>query len=353
MGAELRYNAFMWVLAIESSCDESAVAVVGASGDVSQRIRAQKIYSQIDIHKDYAGVVPELAARSHGEILAPLIRLCLEEAGLAPEDLHGIAATTGPGLMGGLLVGAMMGKALAMAWGKPFLGINHLEGHILTPRLSHNINYPYVALLTSGGHCMFVLVRGLGDYTILGQTRDDAAGEAFDKVAKLLDLGFPGGPLVEKAAALGNPGAYDFPRPLLRHSGCDLSFAGLKTAVRHCIEKAGDKAPIVYDVAASAQEAIGDTLRGRAGNALTMAKELNRDINQFVVVGGVAANGCVRQKLESLALEHEFTFVAPPLGLCTDNAAMIGWAAVERFGRGEVHPLDTPISPRWPLNVLN
>lgn len=347
------YSTGMLILAIESSCDETAVAVVGPGDELRERIKAHVVRGQMEVHADYAGVVPELAARAHGSILKPLIEASLKQAHVAPQELDAIAATTGPGLMGGLLVGAMMGKTLAMAWRKPFLGINHLEGHILTPRLSHTVPYPYLALLTSGGHCLFVLVKSLGDYQVLGQTRDDAAGEAFDKVAKLLDLGFPGGPAVEKAAQGGNHEAFDFPRPLINQAGCDLSFAGLKTAVRNCLEKQDIITErLRTDIAASAQAAIGDTLAARARHAMAFAKNVMPSLNQFVVVGGVAANLSVRAKLEAACARGGYGFTAPPLNLCTDNAAMIGWAALERAQRCESHGMDSAIQPRWPLENL-
>lgn len=330
----------MKVLAIESSCDDTSIAVLDG-----RHIELHHTYTQITQHAPFAGVVPELAARAH----LSQLRFLLDQAALDFSKIDGIAATAGPGLMGGLLVGLLTAKTLACALGKPFLAINHLEGHILTPRLSHDFKYPYLALLSSGGHGQFVAVYGLGEYKILGKTLDDAAGEAFDKIAKMLDLGFPGGPAVERMARAGDPKRFELPLPLVGRSGCDLSFSGLKTAVRMHIQSLltiteQDKA----DLCASAQFAIVECLMRRTQNALDLC-----GLKRFSVVGGVAANQTLRSSLEILCQKRDLEFVAPPLNLCTDNAAMIAWAANERFEQGLTSQLDYPASPRWSLEDLS
>jgi N6-L-threonylcarbamoyladenine synthase len=343
----------MLVLGIETSCDETAVAVVdgpagagpGGMGPVG-KILSNTIYSQLTEHRRFGGVVPEIAARAHLERIDGLIEQALAEAGVGLADLDGIAATGGPGLIGGVMVGVMTGKALAFAHDKPFLAINHLEGHALSVRLTEPVEFPYLLLLVSGGHCQLLTVRGPGDFTRLGTTIDDAAGECFDKTAKLLGLGFPGGPAVEKAAAGGDPKRFNLPRPMWRKPGCDFSFSGLKTAVRQTVEKLDANDPrAVADLCASFQRTVGDVFVDRCTNALKLAP-----MPTLVVAGGVAANAYLRGRLEEVAAAHGATLVAPPVRLCTDNGAMIAWAGVERLRLGRVDALDFRPRPRWPLD---
>ncbi len=340
---EAPISAAMVILGIETSCDETAAAVV----DADRRVRAEAVLSQQAEHRPYGGVVPEIAARSHLDHLDPLIRQVMAEAGLGFAHLAGVAATGGPGLIGGVMVGVMTAKAIAAVAGKPFLAVNHLEGHALTARLTHAIDFPYLLLLVSGGHCQLLLVRGVGQYRRLGTTIDDAAGEAFDKAAKLLGLGFPGGPALERAAAAGDPSRIALPRPLTGRPGADFSFSGLKTALRHRLAEAKD--PPVADLAAAFQEAVIDCLADRTGHAIAMAREGAR-IGALVVAGGVAANRRLRRRLEEVAAEAGLPLVAPPTKYCTDNAAMIAWAGIERLRLGLVDGLDFAPRPRWPLD---
>ena len=332
----------MLVLGIESSCDETAAALVTAD----RAILAQRIASQDDAHRPYGGVVPEIAARAHAERLAPLIAATLDDAGLTLADVDAIAATAGPGLIGGVMVGLVTAKALAMAGDKPLLAVNHLEGHALSPRLADPaLEFPYLLLLASGGHCQLLVVEGVGRYRRLGTTIDDALGEAFDKTAKVLGLGFPGGPAVERLAATGDPRAVPLPRPLLGTAVPHFSFAGLKSAVLRAKE-AGihDDA----DIAAAFQQAAIDCVIDRTRRALALAGP----VGALVVAGGVAANRAVRRALERLADDHGLRFVAPPPVLCTDNAAMIAWAGLERLAAGGTigDPLEVVARPRWPLD---
>ncbi|MBG6117910.1 MULTISPECIES: tRNA (adenosine(37)-N6)-threonylcarbamoyltransferase complex transferase subunit TsaD [unclassified Sphingobium] len=328
------------ILGLESSCDETAAALVTADG----RILAHRLATQEEAHRPYGGVVPEIAARAHVEALAPLIEAALTDADMTLDQVDVIAATAGPGLIGGVMVGLVTAKALAHAAGKPLIAVNHLEGHALSPRLSdRTLQFPYLLLLVSGGHCQILLVRGPGDYARLATTIDDAAGEAFDKTAKLLGLGYPGGPQVEMAAAQGNPKAVPLPRPLLGTAEPHFSFAGLKSAVMRAVQSGQYSQP---DIAASFQQAVIDCLIDRTRRALTQAD----DMTALVVAGGVAANQAIRAALEQLAADHGLPFVAPPLWLCTDNAAMIAWAGAERFAAGLIDDLTVPARPRWPLD---
>lgn len=325
------------ILGLESSCDETAAALV----TTDRQILAHKLAGQEAAHRPYGGVVPEIAARAHVEVMAPLVEAALAEAGVTLSQVDAIAATAGPGLIGGVMVGLVTGKALALASGKPLIAVNHLEGHGLSPRLGDpDLEFPYLLLLVSGGHCQLLLVEGVGAYRRLATTIDDAAGEAFDKTAKLLGLGFPGGPAVEKAAAQGNARAVPLPRPLLGSAEPHFSFAGLKSAVARVVGQYSAE-----DIAASFQQAVVDCLLDRTRRALQSV-----DATALVVAGGVAANTRVRAALQGLAVEHGLRFVAPPLWLCTDNAAMIAWAGAERFAAGLTDPLDFPARPRWPLD---
>lgn len=326
------------VLGIESSCDETAAALVAEN----RTILAQRIASQDDAHRPYGGVVPEIAARAHAERLAPLIEATLADAGMELADVDAIAATAGPGLIGGVMVGLVTAKALAMAGDKPLIAINHLEGHALSPRLADTtLQFPYLLLLVSGGHCQLLEVKGVGQFRRLATTIDDALGEAFDKTAKILGLGYPGGPAVERLAAEGNAKALRLPRPLLGSAEPHFSFAGLKSAVLRAKE-AGDHSNA--DIAAAFQEAAVACVIDRTTRALEAAGE----VTALVVAGGVAANSAIRAALEELAARNGLPFVAPPLPLCTDNAAMIAWAGVERLGQSD--PLDFAARPRWPLD---
>jgi N6-L-threonylcarbamoyladenine synthase len=341
----------MKILAIETSCDETAVAIVQQHSDPAQRILSNIIFSQIQQHQDYGGVVPELAARAHLEYLPPTLQQALETAKVTLQDIDAIAVTAGPGLIGGVLVGLMTAKSMAMALQKPFLAINHLEGHALTPRLSHNVPFPYLLLLVSGGHCQFVEVQDLGHYRLLGTTIDDAVGEAFDKVAKLMGLDYPGGPALERAALTGDTTRFDLPRPLKGKEGCNLSFSGLKTAVRTLFYSLTDPTKQdIQDIAACFQKAAVESLTYRARNAIKM---LSTSVQHFVVAGGVAANQALRLELTKLCTENNLQFVAPPINLCTDNAAMIAWAGVERFSKGHTSPFNISPLPRWPLSDLS
>lgn len=325
------------ILGLESSCDETAAALVTSD----RRILAHKLAGQEAAHRPYGGVVPEIAARAHVEVMAPLVEAALAEAGVTLAEVDAVAATAGPGLIGGVMVGLVTGKALALASGKPLVAVNHLEGHGLSPRLiDPDLAFPYLLLLVSGGHCQLLLVEGVGAYRRLATTIDDAAGEAFDKTAKLLGLGFPGGPAVEQAAARGDSRAVPLPRPLLGSAEPHFSFAGLKSAVARVVGQYRAE-----DVAASFQQAVVDCLIDRTRRALAGV-----EVTALVVAGGVAANTSVRTALQALAAEHGLRFVAPPLWLCTDNAAMIAWAGAERFAAGFTDPLDFPARPRWPLD---
>lgn len=340
----------MMILGIETSCDETAAAVV--RGDRS--ILSSVVLSQWQAHAPYGGVVPEIAARAHSEGILPVIRQALAQANLTLADMDAIAATGGPGLIGGVIVGTMTGKALASALGKPFIAVNHLEGHALTARLTDNVAFPYLLLLASGGHCQFLLVRGVGDYVRLGTTLDDALGEAFDKVAKLLGLGMPGGSAVEKLAHGGNAQAHVLPVPLKGRKGCDFSFSGLKTAVRLAAERLGTPTQQQKaDICASFQRAALESVTDRALHAIRMAREHCPGLSLLVAAGGVAANSALRGALQQVAAAENMRFCVPPGHLCTDNAAMIAWAGCERLALGKTDTLDFEPRARWPLSELS
>ncbi|MEP2102660.1 MAG: tRNA (adenosine(37)-N6)-threonylcarbamoyltransferase complex transferase subunit TsaD [Parasphingorhabdus sp.] len=328
------------ILGIESSCDETAAALVTSD----REILAHKLAGQEEAHAPFGGVVPEIAARAHAEIITPLIEAALTEAKMTLDDVAAVAATAGPGLIGGVMVGLVTGKALAMAADKPLVAVNHLEGHALSPRLANpDLEFPYLLLLASGGHCQILRVEGVGQYRRLATTIDDAAGEAFDKTAKILGLGYPGGPKVEALAKTGDAAAVPLPRPLKGSKEPHFSFAGLKSAVVRAHQSGEHKSE---DIAAAFQQATVDCLKDRLEKAI-------RDhgtVPHLVVAGGVAANGPIRAMLEQLAADHDMQFTAPPLWLCTDNAAMIAWAGAERFAAGLTDPLDFVARPRWPLD---
>jgi N6-L-threonylcarbamoyladenine synthase len=340
------------LLGIETSCDETAAAVVRRASDGSGEILSSVVRSQLDLHAAYGGVVPEIAARAHVELLDVAIKQALAEADLDFDALDGIAAASGPGLIGGLIVGVVTGKAIALGRGLPFIAINHLEAHALTARLTDKLAFPYLLLLVSGGHTQTLIVEDIGSYERLGTTLDDALGEAFDKAAKLLGLGYPGGPAVEACAARGRP-TIALPRPMLGRTEPHFSLAGLKTALRH---EALARAPLsdkhIADLAASFQEAVADIVRDRTARAMELYVERLGAQTQraLVVAGGVAANKRLAAALEAVAQKHSFRLIVPPPALCTDNAVMIAWAGAERLARGLADDLSAPARARWPLD---
>ena len=342
------------VLGIESSCDETATAVLDSTG----RVLADSVHSQLSDHAPFGGVVPEIAARAHLAVLPDQIRHVMARAGVGFGDLAGVAASGGPGLIGGLIVGSQVAKGIALMHRLPYIAVNHLEAHALTARLpdlvADGAPFPYLLLLVSGGHCQCVAVEGVGRYVRLGGTIDDAAGEAFDKVAKLLGLGWPGGPALELLAATGDSGRFAFPRPMLRRAGCDFSFSGLKTAVAREVARYPDgalPAQDAADLAASFQRAVAEVLSDRAGHAMAMMRDRDPAARLLVVAGGVAANGTVRSALTREAEARGFQMVAPPVRLCTDNAVMVAWAGLERLRLGWTDGLDFAPRPRWPLDA--
>jgi N6-L-threonylcarbamoyladenine synthase len=342
------------VLGIETSCDETAAAVVDGDG----RILSEAVLSQLAEHAPFGGVVPEIAARTHLRYLPEQVRTVVANAGLAFADLGGVAATSGPGLIGGLIVGSQFAKGVAIAHGLPFVAVNHLEAHALTARLPGLVDggaqFPYLLFLLSGGHSQCIAVTGVGQHVRLGGTVDDAAGEAFDKVAKLLRLDWPGGPALEKIAAEGDPTSHHFPRPMIRRPGCELSFSGLKTAVAQTVLRMGPDLSHGQraDLAASFQQAVVDVLADRAVHAMEMMRDRFPAANLVVVAGGVASNASIRAGLADAAQSRGFRLVAPPIRLCSDNAVMVAWVGVERLRRGWVDRLDVNPRPRWPLDSL-
>ncbi len=340
----------MKVLGIETSCDETAAAVVSADAAILSNL----VFSQLDEHRPYGGVVPEIAARSHLEHLHGLIRGALEEAGVGFDDIDGIAATAGPGLIGGVFVGVMTAKAMAAARGLPFIAVNHLEGHALTVRLTGEAGFPFLLLLVSGGHCQLAAVEGVGAYRHLGGTIDDAAGECFDKTAKLLELGYPGGPALEVAARGGDGARFALPRPMMGRDTLDFSFSGLKTAVRHKVAALSQPlaAQDIRDMAASFQTAVADVLADRCARGLARFQDTYGQAGPLVVAGGVAANAYLRERLDRVAGAAGTALIAPPPRLCTDNAAMIAWAGLERLRLGLTDGFDFAPRPRWPLEEV-
>ncbi len=344
----------MLVLGIESSCDETAAAIVNEK----KEILAESLLSQKE-HQAFGGVVPEVAARSHLEHIDEIIENTLKAANIKPEQLDAIAASSGPGLIGGVVVGAMAGKALSLALDKPFIAVNHLEGHALAARLTNDIAFPYLLLLVSGGHCQILIVKDVGEYEKLGTTIDDAAGEAFDKVAKMLGLGYPGGPMIEKNAAAGDSSRFALPRPLLSSPDCNMSFSGLKTAVRKIVESYAEDGKIehaiinkqdIADICACFQLAASDCLIGKLEKAIKIFKQKYPEGKDCVVSGGVAANQFLRQNMRQLCEKHRLVFSAPPIKFCTDNGVMIAWAGLERFQKGLINDLTFKPRPRWPLD---
>jgi len=344
----------MIVLGIESSCDETAAAVVNDK----REILGQALLSQEE-HHAFGGVVPEIAARAHLEHIDDIIAHAVKEAQIDFNDLDAVAAASGPGLIGGVVVGVMAAKSIALCLNKPFIAVNHLEGHALCARLTEDVSYPYLLLLVSGGHCQILVVKNVGEYERLGTTIDDAAGEAFDKVAKMLGLGYPGGPLLEKAALSGNQERFVLPRPLIGSDDCNLSFSGLKTAVRKIIESYTEDGDInhaelepqdINDICASFQFAATDCLVKKLKKAIDIFKAKYPSGKHLVVSGGVAANTYLRNALKNLAQKSSLIFAAPPIKYCTDNGVMIAWAGLERFRAGYVSSLDFKPRPRWPLD---
>jgi len=340
------------VLGFETSCDETAAAIIRRGTDGRGTVLANQLLSQISEHRHYGGVVPEIAARAHIRHLDGLAAAALGEAGLTFAGLDGIAATAGPGLAGGLIVGLMTAKGIALATGLPLVAVNHLEAHLLTPGLTEGLRPPYLVLLVSGGHTQTLGVAAIGHYRRYGTTLDDALGEAFDKTAKLLGLPYPGGPAVERRAADGDARRFAFPRPLIGRDDCHFSFSGLKTAVRHAVESLGTLSDRdIADIAASFQAAVTETLTDRLGRAMDrFLADFQPARPVLVAAGGVAANQVLRQSIGALCAARGFHLSAPPPELCTDNAAMVAWAGAEHLARGVASPLDVPHRARWPLD---
>ncbi|NHQ73120.1 tRNA (adenosine(37)-N6)-threonylcarbamoyltransferase complex transferase subunit TsaD [Roseovarius gahaiensis] len=347
-------TAPLTILGLESSCDDTAAAVVRVS-EGQPRILSSVVFGQTDLHAAFGGVVPEIAARAHAEKLDTCVKQALTKAELTLDGIDAVAVTSGPGLIGGVLSGVMCAKGISVATGLPLIGVNHLAGHALTPRLTDGIAYPYLMLLVSGGHCQFLIVKGCQDFTRLGGTIDDAPGEAFDKTARLLGLPQPGGPSVEREAIDGDKSRFRFPRPLLDRPGCDMSFSGLKTAVLRArdslvAEKGGLSRQDRADLCAGFQSAVADVLAEKTRRALDLYMAEAPQIPNLAVAGGVAANCEIRTKLKTLSHDSGVGFVAPPLSLCTDNAAMIAYAGAELFAAGHRDELDMIARPRWPLD---
>lgn len=334
----------MRILGIETSCDETGIAIY----DDEQGIMAHRLYSQIEVHADYGGVVPELASRDHVRKTIPLIEEVMAEAKLTPADLDGVAYTAGPGLVGALLVGCSIGRSLAYGWDLPAVPVHHMEGHLLAPMLEENVpEFPFVALLISGGHTQLVRVDGIGHYQLLGESVDDAAGEAFDKTAKLLGLDYPGGPVLSKMAESGTPGRFKFPRPMTDRPGLDFSFSGLKTSAANCIRKEEMNDQTKADVAWAFQDAVVETLAIKCRRALEQC-----DLNRLVVAGGVSANTAIRAKLDLVAKKRGGAVYYPRPEFCTDNGAMIAYAGLQRLKAGVKADLSFKATPRWPLDTL-
>jgi len=338
-------------LGIETSCDETAASVVQEKADGTGEILSNVVSSQVDEHKEFGGVVPEIAARAHIEKIEFIIKKAIKESNFELTNLDGIAATAGPGLIVCLTVGLNAGKAIAGSLGKPFIAVNHLEGHALSPKINKKINFPYLLLLISGGHTQFLEVKGVDKYKRLGTTIDDALGEAFDKTAKLLGIEFPGGPIIEQWSKKGDENFFKLPKPILKRGGCNLSFAGLKTAVLRTTKELKNKQE-KYHLAASFQKTINEILNEKTKTAMNIfLKNKKKQQNTFVIAGGVASNLSIRENLEKLAIKNNFNCVFPPKNLCSDNAAMIAWAGIERYKMNLVNNLEFESKARWPLDI--
>ena len=349
----------MLILGIETSCDETAAAVLNDD----KRILSNIILSQIDEHQPYGGVVPEIAARSHLDHIDMIIKQAMDKANINFSQLDAVAVTAGPGLIGGVIVGLMSAKAIALAHDLPLIAINHLEGHALSAKITEDIEFPYLLLLVSGGHCQLLAVEAVGKYILYGETKDDAIGEAFDKSAKILGIAYPGGPNLEIIAKSGDPERFSLPRPMKGRNNCDFSFSGLKTALRIASEKISQNAlnadlPLKLskqdqaDLAAGFQAAAADVLYDRCSRAIKRFQAEYGADKAMVIGGGVAANQYIRHKLNGLCVDKNMQFIAPPISLCTDNAAMIAWAGIERFKLGIFDDLAAPARPRWSLESL-
>lgn len=338
----------MFVLGIESSCDETAVAIVK-----DQSILSNKIFSQVNIHKNFGGVVPEIAARNHVEILPHLLERAFNEAKIGLKEIDAIATTGGPGLISGIIVGIMYGKTLASTMNKKFIAINHLEGHALIPKMTEDLNYPYLLLLISGGHCQIIVIETLGKYTVIGKTIDDAIGESFDKVAKLLDLGYPGGPIIEEYAIKGNEKTFSFPKPLCKKGNYNFSFSGLKTAVKHQVNKITKLSEDnIYDICASFQYTVSEILKFKILESIKIFSLQFPNSKDIVISGGVAANKYIRKKLRQSVSNFGYKLSYPPTALCTDNAVMIAYAGSERVKNGLCSTLDFEPKSRWALDNI-
>ena len=339
------------ILGIETSCDETAASIITQNDQGSPVVLSSVVSSQIEVHKEFGGVVPELAARAHIDKIDWIVQKAIDESGKKINEIDAVASTAGPGLMVCLSVGLSFGKAMASSLNKPFIAVNHLEGHALSPKLNSELNYPYLLLLISGGHTQFLSVQGLGNYKRLGTTIDDAVGEAFDKTAKLLGIEFPGGPQIEVYAKKGDPNKYVLPKPIFHKGGCNLSFAGLKTAVLK-VSKQIKTDQEKYDLAASFQKTVEEILYKKSKIAFEEFKKMNTINNyKFVVAGGVAANKRIREVLTNLCKEEDFEAIFPPINLCGDNAAMIAMVGLEKFKLKQFSELDSPAKPRWPLDA--
>ena len=337
----------MKILGIETSCDENAAAIITEKKEILGHV----IYSQIDDHIEYGGVVPEISARAHIQQIDKVIAKCLQDANLKISDIDAIAATSGPGLIGGVIVGCVVAKTLAMILNKPFIAINHLEAHTLTIRLVDDVQFPYLMFLASGGHTMIAEVEAIGKYNIICETLDDAIGEAFDKVAKMLGLNYPGGPIIEQKAKLGDPNRFVFPTPMTNRDNLDFSLSGLKTAVRREIENLGElNVNDICDICASFQNTIAKIIKNKLERAFT--KYDNHMAKQLVLAGGVAANQFIAEQMKELCTKYGFSLHIPPMKLCTDNAAMVAWAGIERLKLGLTSPLSFTPRPRWSLSEL-
>ena len=338
------------ILGIETSCDETAASIIEENDKGRPSILSNIVSSQVDVHKEFGGVVPELAARSHIEKIDLIAKRAIAESKIKLTDISAVAATAGPGLIVCLTVGLSFGKTVALSLKKPFIAVNHLEGHALSPKLNSKIDYPYLLLLISGGHSQFLSVRGLGKYKRLGTTIDDALGETFDKTAKLIGIEFPGGPKIEEFAKLGDKNFYSLPKPIINRGGCNLSFAGLKTAVLKISKEIKSKQQ-KYNLAASFQKTIEEILYEKSKVAFNEFKKNNKNKkNTFVIAGGVASNKSIRQKLTDLSLREKFNPIFPPINLCSDNAAMIAMVGLEKYKLGLSNNIDFPARPRWPLD---